>query len=856
MKTDIKTDRPATLPITLMSQDKNNNQFILRFTNGGESVTLDASYTVEILTKFAKSGTSRLTTAKVRQDYATWEFDTAYITQDETVYNYVYVRKSGSLVVSADANCFVFSVDLSEIDKGAGKVAETYDENYEKYLDEFKDNVDFEEIAQAEQARKEAELLREENYEQKVDTAIVEADVVDKVDSKVSELAPQIDNLTAQLAQKLSQGEVSVFDIDKNKGLLDETYMSDTFKAQIAGTTAIGATPPDGSITLQKTTFYKTGSNFFNKNEISPDFFVSPNDGTLTAAGGFITSGYIPIEALTSYTIKNTRYYAFYDSDKVFISGVTVSPNPFTNVVVSTPANASYIRYSWSLSNETANTQQMNKGTTLYPYEDYKIFIDKKYVEKEDVTNLEYKSTNFVTIGKNLFNKDTVTSGFFVNQTDGTLASGAGYGSSEFIEVFPNTQYTRNVDQRTAFYDENKIFISGHYDPALKTNTLLSPANAKYMRCTVPMVNIDTFQVEKGNEATPYENYHYEFTYKKTDTNSNYAPAMVLPPKMYGLVGKEVNVYFDNILDVKANDYQLDVVYGASAGKQQNERWLFTPTVAGNHNFTINLYKDFNFIDGKSSTVVVKNANVGNGVTKKILMIGDSTTAHGQMITELANLFANDVMNMEFIGTKGTTVKHEAIAGWNTPMFYSDATSPFVFNGSFDFAQYMTTNGLSIPDYVTINLGINDTFSIATDGNIDTVISDMITMYNNMIASIKSYNSTIKFGIALTIPASANQDAYGHDGASDQTQWRYKQKNIKLVKALISAFKDREAENIYLVPININLDTIHNMATEQVAANSRNPTLITRQSNAVHPADTGYYQIADMFYYWLKSFEV
>jgi len=134
LKTDIKNDRPTALGIKLMSQDKNNNQFILRFTNGGEPVTLDDTYTVEVLTKFSNSGASRLTSATVRQDYATWQFDTEYITQDEMVYNYVYVRKAGSLVVSADANCFVFNVGLSEIDKGAGRVAEVYDENYEKVL--------------------------------------------------------------------------------------------------------------------------------------------------------------------------------------------------------------------------------------------------------------------------------------------------------------------------------------------------------------------------------------------------------------------------------------------------------------------------------------------------------------------------------------------------------------------------------------------------------------------------------------------------------------------------------------------------------------------------------------------------
>ncbi len=226
LKTDIKTDRPTTLPITLMSQDKNNNQFILRFTNGGEPVNLDNNYTVEVLTKFSKSGASRLTSATVRQDYATWEFDTAYITQDEAVYNFVYVRKSGSLIVSADANCFAFNVDLSEIDKGAGKVAETYDENYQKHLDGFKENVNFEEIAQAEQARKEAEILRGENYEQKVDTAIVEADVVEKVDNKVTELTPKITELTAQLAQTVRQESYNAMSFHTSNSLPPKAYVT------------------------------------------------------------------------------------------------------------------------------------------------------------------------------------------------------------------------------------------------------------------------------------------------------------------------------------------------------------------------------------------------------------------------------------------------------------------------------------------------------------------------------------------------------------------------------------------------------------------------------------------------------
>jgi len=180
------------LGIKIKSQDINNNLFVLRFTDKGNAIVLDETYTVEILTKFEKSKSHRLTSATVYRDYARWEFDTSFITQDEKVVNYVYVRKAGSLVVSADANAFAFDVGLSEIDKDAGRVAEVYDENYQKYLDEF---------AQAEQARKEAEILRQESYDTKVDTALVAADVVGKVDNKVTELTPQINSLTAQLAQ-------------------------------------------------------------------------------------------------------------------------------------------------------------------------------------------------------------------------------------------------------------------------------------------------------------------------------------------------------------------------------------------------------------------------------------------------------------------------------------------------------------------------------------------------------------------------------------------------------------------------------------------------------------------------------
>lgn len=137
LNTVLKVTRVPELGIKIKSQDINNNLFILRFTDKGTVIELDEAYTVEILTKFEKSKSHRLTSATVYRDYARWEFDTSFITQDEKVVNYVYVRKSGSLVVSADANAFAFDVGLSEIDKDAGRVAAVYDESYEALIAEF-----------------------------------------------------------------------------------------------------------------------------------------------------------------------------------------------------------------------------------------------------------------------------------------------------------------------------------------------------------------------------------------------------------------------------------------------------------------------------------------------------------------------------------------------------------------------------------------------------------------------------------------------------------------------------------------------------------------------------------------------
>lgn len=327
-----------------------------------------------------------------------------------------------------------------------------------------------------------------------------------------------------------------------------------------------------------------------------------------------------------------------------------------------------------------------------------------------------------------------------------------------------------------------------------------------------------------------------------------------LPPTIPAVVGHEISLYFDNVIKcTNLSNYQIDVV--CNMGKQQNERWTDVPTTPGTYAFTINAYRNGTDLVATASTnIVVKAATVGSGVTKKCLFIGDSTTAAGVYTGEIINLGAADGFTLTLLGTRGSgSNKHEGRSSWAASNYvsnaeYSGATNAFWDGSAFNFAWYLAQNSIATPDHVVINLGINDA---ANNVSPATFISQLQTM----ITSIKAANSNIKIGLAVPIPPSHDQDAFGASNNSGLARFKQKNTVFALGQAVIDYCIANASNGIYAVPININLDTVHNMSTEQVAVNSRNSTLITRQNNNVHPLNSGYYQIADVFYYWIKTFE-
>ena len=73
---------------------------------------------------------------------------------------------------------------------------------------------------------------------------------------------------------------------------------------------------------------------------------------------------------------------------------------------------------------------------------------------------------------------------------------------------------------------------------------------------------------------------------------------------------------------------------------------------------------------------------------------------------------------------------------------------------------------------------------------------------------------------------------------------------IRLNQAMAKRFAGRD--KLVMIPGNVNLDTENNFPTVKEAVNAQNPALTVRQSNGVHPAVSGYNQMGDVYYAWLK----
>lgn len=332
---------------------------------------------------------------------------------------------------------------------------------------------------------------------------------------------------------------------------------------------------------------------------------------------------------------------------------------------------------------------------------------------------------------------------------------------------------------------------------------------------------------------------------------------------LYVMQGKSVPVFFDNII-MHGQTKNLNVFQSAKGNFLDNgvfqksletlEKGFYQNYVIVNSSYNTLLKKNDDVVN--NSRLIVVDTNAGNGVTRKVLVIGDSITAANVWTDKLVDLFSDDVMNVEMLGTRGTSkAPNEGRGGWRAwnYAFEKDAsndglsssvTNPFLnpTSNKFDFSYYMNQQNYTSVDYILLCLGTNDV-SRRTHNTDD----DILLAWKTIIDSIKAFDDNIKILIwLLPMPCGLTNEQPKKDTF------------LHMKELLINKYdnmESRQTNKIYLVDVGCSVSPTDDFNYKEELISEYGEEKWKRPTDIIHPATKGYYAIAKNIHAGIKAIE-
>jgi len=337
-----------------------------------------------------------------------------------------------------------------------------------------------------------------------------------------------------------------------------------------------------------------------------------------------------------------------------------------------------------------------------------------------------------------------------------------------------------------------------------------------------------------------------------------------LPAVCYSVVGLPMSLYYDNIVLTQEPD-KLHFQVRCELGKAAARAWTVTPQAAdvGDHDWGLCVTDAAGKqLASARCKLHVAPADAGSHAALRLLLVGDSLThasIYPNEIARLLSLSGNPASKL--LGTFRPAgvqpgVAHEGYGGWTWARFvshyepkpdgtYHKRSSPFVFlrpagKAVLDVPRYIQTacDGTP-PDVVTFLLGTNDCFSAKADdpNSVDEKIKAMLAQADILLAAFHQAAPRADLGVGLTVPPNSRESGFEANYHGKYHRWNWKQVQHELVRREIEHFGHRQAQRIFVVPTELNLDPVDGFPV----------------NNGCHPNAAGYRQLGVTIYSWIKS---
>ena len=524
----------------------------------------------------------------------------------------------------------------------------------------------------------------------------------------------------------------------------------------------------------------------------------------------------IEIEPNTSYTAvcfvngtaMTTAYsICFYDENDIFISSLK-----YTEVFL-TPSNAKYIGASWNDRNEMIGLGSfvLKKSTdSLRAYESPKYLpvhiVNSDYVTKEVTDNLDER----VTVLEGSSNKR------YIN-----LASDYYITNGDTLELF--YRGLLNLGDYKKYNIKIECSVGGYFEKRYIFTPTSSNVGNNYP-FTLSLYDDNDKLIESATSTI-------HCIAKKTNPNSK---INVLCVGDSLTTGGEWVTEFRRLLTA---DGLSNVNFIGTCGESPNKYEGYGGWTIASYNASMSTdaYVWVNVSSHDKTSADQHSIYIASNATKWKIETIEQNRIKMIRTSGSSAIPTSGSLTWESGGDNHSDIVYSSTEQASGNPFWNESTNKN------DFVTYANHQGVSTIDYCLILIGWNQSSWNETNTKTET---------EKFINSLRTDFPNCKFILAgLQIPS---LDGCGNNYGCD---WYWKDK-VNFVFNLQKWYEDiaNNDENITFTQVSGQFDSENNMPMYQRKVNKRNSNKEYFGGNGVHPADSGYLQIADVFYRAFESF--